>query len=118
MAKRKGDPSHNTSVIRRRSGHDTGSLGFLNNNYLRQLYDQLHVNVLYSWLRDDLGPIDDPLITRDMLWNMWKDMNIHGFFTVAYITEYYVDKELNFWHEVIQSPNRVDFIWRLEHAQH
>lgn len=121
MAKRKGDCGPGGIVVRRKSG-DTllrcnGTLGFLNNKYLKQLYEQLHTNVLYSWLRGDLGPIDDPVVSRDYLWNLWRDMNVNGFFTVAYITEYYVDKEIDFWHRVIPPPNRIERVWRQEYTQ-
>ena len=111
MAKRKGgnlDDSHFVGAYLVEHGLAEPNLhpSFIRNNYLRELYVQLHTNVLYSWLRGDLGQIDKPTITKDMLWNTWRDMNLHGFFTAGYITTYYVDKEMLFWTDMFPNNQR------------
>lgn len=77
---------------------------FIRNNYLRGLYEQLHTSVLYDWVHGNLGQMDEPVITKEYLWNTWTDMNTHGFFTAGYITNYYVDREMAFWHDMF--PDR------------
>lgn len=112
MSKRKGNPRDGDIVLRRTRtiSVSPSHFSFIENRYLRQLYDQLHTNVLYSWLRGDLGPIDRPNVSRDYIWNLWSDLNDHGFFSARYIKEYYVDREMAFWHKV--SPDTVPAEWR------
>lgn len=112
MSKRKGNPRAGDIVPRRTRtiSVSPSHFSFIENGYLRQLYDQLHTNVLYSWLRGDLGPIDRPNVSRDYIWNLWSDLNDHGFFSARYIKEYYVDREMAFWHKV--SPDTVPAEWR------
>jgi len=54
----------------------TPTFRFFENNYLRGLYELFHTNCLYRWLRRDFGEVDEPVIQRDVLENIWTDLNI------------------------------------------
>lgn len=115
MSKRTSSDS-DFAIVRPRRKRNANPCAFMSNKYLQGLYDQLHTNVLYAWLRGDLGDIDDPVVTRDYIWNLWTDMNTHGFFTVGYITEFYVDREIIFWKNMFPNGN-VETVWRESESQ-
>lgn len=115
MSKRSYD-SRDFTIVRPCRKRNTNPCAFMSNKYLQGLYEQLHTNVLYSWMRGDLGDIDNPTITRDYIWNLWCDMNTHGFFTVGYITDFYVDQEIVFWKQMFPDGN-IETLWREENAQ-
>lgn len=112
MAKRSNETGDFAIVRPRRKLIYTGHpFSFLESPYLLELYDQLHTNVLYAWLHGDLGDFDNPTITRDYVFNMWRDMSVHAFFTSAYVMEHYVEKEIIFWKNMFPNGN-VEVIWR------
>jgi len=52
----------------------TPTYSFLESGYLRGLYQLLHTNCLYMWLRGDFGPIDEPTITTSVIDRLWMDL--------------------------------------------
>lgn len=114
MAKRKSEretddvrpakfpPDIDVFLLDTRVVRPTTGFAFFENSYLRGLYELLHTNVIFNWLSGDYGPIDDPLITRDKISMIWRELPQNGFFLARYITNYYVDQEWDFWLRVFK----------------
>jgi hypothetical protein len=74
--------------------------------FMEEVEDLLRLNLCYNWLLGDYGPIDDPTITRNNVFNLYEE--IIGFRPHPwYITnKIMVGKELKFWDHVINGEKR------------
>ena len=77
---------------------------FLNSPYLRELYENLHTNMLYNWLQGEYGWMDSATIGTEDIAKVWRKVaDDHGYFTRGGIVmNFYIDKELKFWQETLK----------------
>lgn len=81
------------------------------NPFLVEMETLLRVNMLFSWLRGDFGPLDDFKITTADIIDVWTELLGVAFYPHGVMfpsrLRFYINKEKEFWDEVLTGDYRV-----------
>lgn len=87
--------SYTTAPLGRRDG-----MVVLRGVELFENEENLRTTLLFEWLRGDLGPIDDPVVTTEHVEDTWMSLHGNRSFGSAVVRRFFVSKELAFWKDL------------------